>query len=214
MRKCERKHVLAVLREMLGIGQKDSASVLGIPEDMVSKLERGAYREGKLNPRQAWIVSGKTGISPAWLLKGDGRKPPIATFGGPYTREAYLRHQDQQEMTADDLMQLFQRLAGQLGAVLLAAYACGQARSATWNIRTELNKIGLAFPDFGVPSDDPRVPMPRARNFTIAIQKCMDEVKQYNDKTAQKTPAHWNGILIAFDRELTQLEKKNPRKRR
>ena len=90
MRRSPQSHTLAVLRVMLGLGQKEMAEILERSKPTVQAIELGKLR---LTEELAQRASAKTGISLEWLLDNDVNKPPVSTDGGDYTREVFENYQ-------------------------------------------------------------------------------------------------------------------------
>jgi transcriptional regulator with XRE-family HTH domain len=73
---------------MIGVGQKEMASLLHCATITVQKIENGGLR---LSDEFAKRVSHETGVHIAWLLNGDPTAPPVTIAGAPYANEFYLR---------------------------------------------------------------------------------------------------------------------------
>lgn len=84
------KHVLSVLRKLVGASLNESKLVLGLAPDTVKSIQCGRLN---FSERAALIVSQKTGVSVQWLLSQDGSKPPKTDSGMPYTKQTFDRHE-------------------------------------------------------------------------------------------------------------------------
>jgi hypothetical protein len=84
------KHVLSVLRKIIGASLAESKSVLGLAPDTVKSIqsERLPFSE-----RAAITVAEKTGVSCKWLLDLDGSKPPKTESGEKFTKETFDKHE-------------------------------------------------------------------------------------------------------------------------
>jgi transcriptional regulator with XRE-family HTH domain len=81
---------MAVLRLLLGLGQKEMATLLKCSRPTIQAIELGNL---KLSERLAHETSIQTGVSLDWLLGGDPTGPPQSQWGGQYTVEEFERVQ-------------------------------------------------------------------------------------------------------------------------
>ena len=88
-RPSKNQHVVAVLRQAIGLGQQQLAARLGVSRSVIQKME---LDERCLTGTNAKRIADHTGVELAWLLAGDYTQPPVAAAGGPLTRERYDRH--------------------------------------------------------------------------------------------------------------------------
>jgi len=92
MRRSNFKHPLAVLRQIIGYGQKEMAELAECSAATIQSIELGRL---KLSEKLGVLISGKTGIKLSWLLEGDPDKPPIGDYfdeqgvNKPYTKELF-----------------------------------------------------------------------------------------------------------------------------
>ena len=82
----KRKTTAAVLRATCGIKNQEMAEILGCSVDTIRSVECG---RGRLTEDLARRMSYETGVSLAWLLKGDLKMPPVTASGEPFTEEIY-----------------------------------------------------------------------------------------------------------------------------
>ncbi len=86
MRPSKLQHPLAVLRNMIGLGQKEMADLLGCSASTIQSIElRRLPISGKLAQR----ASEETSVSVGWLMCGDPAVPPMVDSGEEFTFEAY-----------------------------------------------------------------------------------------------------------------------------
>jgi hypothetical protein len=97
MRTSSRKTTAAVLREIIGIKVPEWAEILDRSPHSVHDLESGRL---KLSPGLAEKINYETGISIKWLLDGKAEAPPVAEFGGEYTKATYEKVQGQKKYFA------------------------------------------------------------------------------------------------------------------
>jgi transcriptional regulator with XRE-family HTH domain len=92
MRKSPLRHPLAVVRvKILGLTQRELAAMIGCSKVTIQKIE---LRDKKLSlpPALASRLEHEIGVSAAYLLAGNTRKPPITPRGGPLTKLGYEAH--------------------------------------------------------------------------------------------------------------------------
>lgn len=137
----EPKHVLAVLRRILGLKQKEMANLVGCSTATIQAVEYGKL---VLSEKLAVEVQQQTGVDLEWLLSNDVSKPVVNPVGDPYTKELFTQRQAFLKSSVGDLetngvtirfevSRLVARLAcGACAAikakkVALFAYKCGRA---------------------------------------------------------------------------------------
>jgi transcriptional regulator with XRE-family HTH domain len=92
MRPSPLRHPLAVLRQVIGLGQKELADLIKKSPATIQAIELGKL---KLSEELALKISVETGVSIKWLLNGDPQAEPAIEFGplpGPeerFTREHF-----------------------------------------------------------------------------------------------------------------------------
>ena len=86
MRLSSQRHPLAVLRVIIGLTQKEMATILECSTPTIQAIELGKL---KISEKLAGITSLKTGINLKWLLDDDVTKPPVDVGGSPYNRERF-----------------------------------------------------------------------------------------------------------------------------
>jgi transcriptional regulator with XRE-family HTH domain len=84
-------HVLAKLRQELGLHQKEMAERVGLHWRTIQNIEGG---KSKLNRRTAMRISQKTGVSVHWLLQNDSDREIVNASGKKWS------HKDQQAFDA------------------------------------------------------------------------------------------------------------------
>jgi hypothetical protein len=152
------KHVLAKLRETIGVKIEDNAGVkdaLGISSSAVQSAQCGRMPFGL---HTASKVAAATGVSVKWLLTGDGNKPPIMENGQPFTKDTFLRHRMDLEKfklafrgsrdRGNECFRFYLLLCIKLGRVMLAATDAKDAKFAAWKMRHELLQVGAKYPAF------------------------------------------------------------------
>jgi transcriptional regulator with XRE-family HTH domain len=77
-------HVLAKLREELGLHQKELAERVGLHWRTIQDIERG---KTQLSRRNAFKISEKTGVDPVWLLANDPSRPMTTIDGRPWSQK-------------------------------------------------------------------------------------------------------------------------------
>lgn len=94
MRHSSKKHVLAILRDVIGIKQDGMHEIIGCSLSTVVQIEAvTGKRPLRLSEKLAKRISHQTGVSVSWLLENDTSKPPVTIDGEAYTREVFERKQ-------------------------------------------------------------------------------------------------------------------------
>ena len=88
----EPKHVLAVLRRILGLKQKEMANLVGCSTATIQAVEYGKL---VLSEKLAVEVQRQTGVDLTWLRSNDVLKPALNRVGGPYTKALFEQTQAQ-----------------------------------------------------------------------------------------------------------------------
>jgi len=92
MRKSGLKHTVAILRNVIGLGQKELAALVNVSPATIQSIE---LNSGRLSLSQSLgeKISYHTGVDLKWLMDNNTRKPITSRYGQPYTRESYEEHQ-------------------------------------------------------------------------------------------------------------------------
>ena len=129
MRPSLRRHVLVLLREELGLNQKDFADYVGCSESVLQAVERGPDRL-KLSDALAEKIFVATGIDPEWLLANDFSKPMVAFWQRkPYTKEVFEAVQGRKHLPPDWTQELQDTWALRAFGEIMAALASAQETS-------------------------------------------------------------------------------------
>lgn len=86
MRLSPQRHTLAVLRILIGLTQKEMASLLACSVPTIQAVELGKL---PLSLKLGERISFQTGVSLDWLMKGDVTAPVVTLRGLPYIPKAY-----------------------------------------------------------------------------------------------------------------------------
>jgi transcriptional regulator with XRE-family HTH domain len=86
MRPSPLRHPLAVLRQLIGLRQKELAQLLGKSTPTVQAIELGKL---KLSEDLAAKIEEETGVSADWLLNGEAARPPRNRVGATYGKDDY-----------------------------------------------------------------------------------------------------------------------------
>jgi DNA-binding XRE family transcriptional regulator len=86
MRTSPQRNTLAVLRVLLGIGQKQMGELVGRSMRTIQAVELGQL---KLSEELAVEIARQTGVSLDWLTAGDVSKPPVTWNGKPYSKKNF-----------------------------------------------------------------------------------------------------------------------------
>ena len=86
MKRSPLRHPVAVLRQIIGLGQKELAELVGRSRRTIQAIELGSL---KLSVELADKLVRETSVAFHWLMNGDAEAPPISTAGTPYVREDF-----------------------------------------------------------------------------------------------------------------------------
>lgn len=174
------KHVLSVLRKVIGASLADSKSVLGLAPDTVKSIQSGRL---PFSDSAALIVSEKTGVSCKWLLELDGSKPPRTESGAKYTRETFDRHEANRDKDAREWLspanldtyryrtiKNFRTLTAKLAGLILLAHASQKVAFVDAKLEREIRRLSALL----------RQPE-RARAFEREVLKQVDSIGAEND---------------------------------
>lgn len=87
MRRSSLRHPVAVLRQVIGLNQPDFASVVGIAESTLAKIETTRL---PLSPENAIRISTETGVSFRWLIEGDSANAIVDEEGNSFTESTFV----------------------------------------------------------------------------------------------------------------------------
>jgi len=129
------KSTLAVLRRIIGIGQKEMADLVGCSFPTIQAIE---YRKLELSERLGEQISIQTGIDVKWLLDGDTSKPPIDTyFGVAFTRQTFEETRAAKRQAPDSSL-AYPRLSVDLSLVCFIQRTCAILAKASKNGKERL----------------------------------------------------------------------------
>ena len=88
MRRSNLEHPVAILRQIIGLGQKELAALVSRSTSTIQAIE---INKLPLSEELALRISHETGVSLAWLIKGDVEAPPVteALEREAFTKEIY-----------------------------------------------------------------------------------------------------------------------------
>jgi hypothetical protein len=145
------KHVLSVLRKIIGASLADSKEIFGLARDTVKSIQSGRL---PFSEQAMLTVAKKTGVSYKWLLKGDGSKPPKTESGEKFTKETFDRHEatrdkDVKEWQSPvnfnylryDCLAQFRTLIIRLAGLVLAAQAAGKVGFVNVKLDNEMRRL-------------------------------------------------------------------------
>lgn len=103
VRRSKLRHTLAVLRDTIGLGQKEMAALVDCSPATIQSIELNSGRL-KLSESLGEKISHATGVDLKWLMDNDTRKPIVNASGESYTRESFEQCQaDLSSLPSDDL---------------------------------------------------------------------------------------------------------------
>ena len=147
MRISKLKHPLAVLRQIIGIGQKEMAKLIGRSTRTIQAIELLTL---KLSDDLADRISHETGVSVGWLIAGDPHAPIVALDGKPYFPSHYEETRIKHSVTIweDDIRGVVNSLNLYFGAILamnLTALKNDQIHLFNFKALAAVNELGRQF---------------------------------------------------------------------
>jgi hypothetical protein len=147
MRPSEKRHPVAVLREICDLRQTEFADLIGCSPVYLQKIEATPAKKGglPLSPKLAQRIFHETGVSLEWLRKGDPKAPPVSARGERYTRDIFVRAQAEKKYY-DRPHPWFQnndalRCCARVVAILQSAAERGQYYMAMYELGAALDKL-------------------------------------------------------------------------
>jgi transcriptional regulator with XRE-family HTH domain len=148
MRLSNQGHTLAVLRLLVGLTQKEMATVLHCSAPTIQAVELGRL---KLSEKLAGLASLQTGINLAWLLENDVSKPPIDIKGRPYTKAIFEEFQAIADIKKDPQMGnevallCRDQIVARLHALLLRAYLNNDSDLCAYKLSKAFDELEKQF---------------------------------------------------------------------
>ena len=140
------RHPVAVLRQILALGQKEFAELVGCSTIAIQKIENLGLR---LSERLAGRIAEETGCSLAWLLAGDAAAVPTSARREVFTLAVYDRHRARKVSTGKVPVARvavdFANVAGQLHGVLRSANRAGKYDLAAYRMRKFMDDLAVEF---------------------------------------------------------------------
>ncbi len=151
MRPSPQRHTVAVLRQIIGLGQKELAELVECSRPTIQAVELGKL---KLSDKLASRIARETGISLKWLMDDNVNAPPVERDGDPYSRQVFERVQSnvlfQDAGVVDGLVRMSLVLnTSRIAAILLAAYKRGKFPLCSYKLGKALEELS---DEFGAPS--------------------------------------------------------------
>src|SRR5215469_3460554 len=84
------KHVVAVLREVIGLTQRELGELVQRATITIQKIELGKL---PLSGDLGLAISQQTGVAIEWLMANNASAPPVTDSGRPLTKEEFEKHQ-------------------------------------------------------------------------------------------------------------------------
>jgi hypothetical protein len=213
------KHVLLVLRKIIGARAKESKAALGLAPDTVKSItSRKGPGRMPFTEHAAATVAKNTGVAFNCLLDWQPGKPLKTDTGKPFTEETYKRHRMRLESVTlalpasrkrcDEAFRLYYLLCIKLGRAMLAAHEGtpaqpeGDTRFAAWALRDAINKVGNLYPSFDT-NRNVRSGLIELRS----IPETFDDSLQTLMNSGKKKPVDvWRAILKQFHLGLEVTE--------
>jgi transcriptional regulator with XRE-family HTH domain len=148
MRRSPQSHTLAVLRILLGLTQKEMASLLECSTPTIQAIELGKLA---MSHKFADNLSHQAGVSYEWLMDDDVSNPPVDFHDQPYTKASFDYRRAlllaPPEDSSDVRRNLFAARASfrcaveQLAILFKYAYQGGSTNMCAYKIRTALREL-------------------------------------------------------------------------
>jgi DNA-binding XRE family transcriptional regulator len=148
MRRSSQSHTLAVLRVLVGLTQKEMATVLHCSAPTIQAIELGKL---KMSEKLAGFASLQTGINLAWLLGKDVAQPPIDIKGRPYTKATFEEFQAiagfrKEPAHASELASFFHnKLSRRISALLLRSFINDETSLCVYKLSKALDELEKQF---------------------------------------------------------------------
>ena len=139
---------IARLRELLGMTQKDLATIAGCSWTSIRSIEHGKLG---LSRRLAERIMAQTDVSADWLLRNDLGESPVSRLGAPYSKADFARH-ELRNVSIDPALAVhfLMGILDDVSKILISAAADGKLTIATWRLIETIGKVGA---EFGLPDD-------------------------------------------------------------
>jgi transcriptional regulator with XRE-family HTH domain len=200
------KHVLTMLRRILGMKQSAFASLVGCSTATIQSIEPIKSRM-TLSEDLAKRTAQETGVDVGWLLKNDPTAQPVTNWGDPYTIAEFDLHRARlvgPKIQSGHFARCQERLIGYLDRVadlLVAAHDNDQIGLASYKLDSALERIegdlGLSWNGVGTPCP-PRSEVPDLN---------LEQMRPVFSDRAAEILDKFNAILFL------QFRKKYPRNR-
>jgi transcriptional regulator with XRE-family HTH domain len=140
------RHPVAVLRQILALGQKEFAELVGCSTIAIQKIENLGLR---LSERLAGRIAEETGCALAWLLAGDAAAVPTSARREVFTLSIYDRHRARKvssgKVPVARVAVDFANVGGQLHGVLRSANRAGKYDLAAYRVRKFMDDLAVEF---------------------------------------------------------------------
>lgn len=137
MRPSPYRHPIAILRKEIGLLQKELASLVGRSPRTIQGIE---LLKAPLTMGLAEEISRQTGVSVAWLMKGNIDIPPYDTSGAPYSKATYELAQANLEFGTAERLQVV-TLARRFANLLKTVADSPDAELRLWQISRALQVL-------------------------------------------------------------------------
>lgn len=209
MRYSLRKHVLAILRETIGLKQPGFAELLKVSLSAVQSVEVGRL---KLSVKLAETISFETGADIGWLLGNDPTKPLTDRNGQPYSVATFENVQAERARPKTEVIDTLQAAitldvsVEKLTALLKAAFQKESVGLCAYKLNLALDSL---LAEFGAKhGQDPFVGAAKSlENFTVEIQDIQD-----GRAGKHKHHGFYNYRISTTDGQISNLQKKAKRK--
>ena len=150
MRMSPLKHPVAVLRNEIGLGQREFGKLVGRSWRAIQSVELGTL---PLSAGLAERICKETGVGFEWLMKGDPEAPIVDDRGSRWKKETYFDAQGKKLLPGTTLgshyaSDLFHLALGQVCAAAVAAAESPSLRTYGWKLSNAINEAMKELPDY------------------------------------------------------------------
>jgi hypothetical protein len=134
----------------------------------------------------------------------ENSQSPRTIDGKIFTKQTFEEHKagKRKPISAVECFRFYLLLCIKLGRVMLAAFMARNTVFTVWQIRTALNHIGEAFPEYESRESKDGIYQ------TLTIPQAFDTEMQGMMTERKKPIEHWRALLIRFCADLSKITRK------
>lgn len=205
MRRSLNRHVLSILRGVIGLNQVSFHKLIDVSLSTVVSIEVGRL---KLSESLAERISIVTGVDYWWLLENDTTRPPIDLGGKPYTKATFESVQAECEplielgMRRYEPDQLLPVFLQKTAALLIGATKQNREALCGYRLNKALDDLLI---EFGVRRDDP------ISSHQMKSHDILPALGDDPNNPLMQRHLEPKAVLVIFKRELNAALAKRPK---